>query len=242
MTQIPSRRAFTLIELLVVVSIIALLMALLLPALKQARATAWSAACLSNLRQMGIAIQSYAMDNNGYMPVRLYSKTYSETDLRESAWPREIWPYAMGNNDKPPKKNRGDLYEDTVLNCPVESAVKADTSFNRPYSLNTRLHKESGGPIHQSQNTTADIHRIASPAAVVLLTEQHMFRGGGINDWRWANYTSNYYGHHHVEMTLHHPGATSNTLFIDAHAENLNEEEIPFDTFFGGGPEFWQGR
>ncbi len=59
------RRAFTLIELLVVVSIIALLIALLLPALSQAREAASVAYCLGNQRQMTLAMIAYAEDNDG---------------------------------------------------------------------------------------------------------------------------------------------------------------------------------
>lgn len=62
------RRAFTLVELLVVVAIIAVLAALLLPTLASAKERARRAACMSNLRQIGLAIQSYAYDYGGRIP------------------------------------------------------------------------------------------------------------------------------------------------------------------------------
>ncbi len=59
---------FTLVELLVVIAIIAILAALLLPALNRAKEAGRSATCMNNLRQLGIVLSMYASDSNGWSP------------------------------------------------------------------------------------------------------------------------------------------------------------------------------
>lgn len=88
------RSGFTLVELLVVIGIIAILVAILLPALQKARDHAMRAACLSNLRQLGQVAHLYAVDNKGWFPYRA---------------PQAPWPVQAMSQSSIPANSIGDM-------------------------------------------------------------------------------------------------------------------------------------
>ncbi len=96
------KKAFTLIELLVVISIIALLVGILLPALGAARRTAQRAVCLSNQRQIGVAMMTYATGNKGLLPYTIYM----ENGIQTRWWHRLILDgAAVGSVDEGESSN-----------------------------------------------------------------------------------------------------------------------------------------
>jgi len=86
-SKIRNHKSFTLIELLVVVAIIAVLVAILLPALQSARERVMTLSCLSNLKSIGTAVYMYANENNGSIPQEYNAWT---------PWIPGDWPEKLG--------------------------------------------------------------------------------------------------------------------------------------------------
>src|SRR5687767_13274310 len=129
--QFPKRlnhsRAFTLVELLVVIGIIAILLALLLPALSKARRQAQQVACMANLRQVGYAFLAYAQSHKGWFPAPASMRREQAEDwvhwqpgrdLSES----RIFPYLGHSPD--------------VLKCPAGPPQRLPPAGHPPYPFN----------------------------------------------------------------------------------------------------------
>jgi prepilin-type N-terminal cleavage/methylation domain-containing protein/prepilin-type processing-associated H-X9-DG protein len=87
--MVRPHRAMTLVELLVVVAIIGMLVALLLPAIQAARATARAASCKNSLRQLGLAAQQFCELHDGKFP------EWSHGDDKRSAKDKRSWIYTL---------------------------------------------------------------------------------------------------------------------------------------------------
>ena len=131
--------AFTLIEILVVVAIIALLVAILLPSLSKARAQARNAACLSNLRQFGIAANAYAVESKGLIPAGGSQYDFAH----EAANPGEFIPQInwqqivmkmFSNKTRYKWVNDIDIDNQPIFHCPERQQIEAEPFLD--YSVN----------------------------------------------------------------------------------------------------------
>ncbi|HOC03270.1 MAG TPA: prepilin-type N-terminal cleavage/methylation domain-containing protein [Candidatus Ratteibacteria bacterium] len=89
------KKGFTLIELLVVIAIIAILASMLLPALSRARENARRAVCISHLKQIGLALEMYADDNNEFYPLCGGTIDWGEDP---PGWMEQLFPYVKAKN------------------------------------------------------------------------------------------------------------------------------------------------
>jgi prepilin-type N-terminal cleavage/methylation domain-containing protein/prepilin-type processing-associated H-X9-DG protein len=226
------RQAFTLIELLVVISVIALLMAILMPALSKARDQGRTIACRANLKQYGIALRMYLDDNNYYFPdARTWLKSAGHPWVRKGEEPTGcFWPYVKEKDvhmcPKFSQWAKGTQYEDTAVSYVMNSYLGNQGSIwsNWLGSGVTGVSKET---------------EVYNTARVIVFTEENTWtiEGYSIAPFNDTHFTvgnetrqiDNYATYHNAPGDRDKGGA--NLVFVDGHVDFLKRVEDLDDGF-----------
>jgi len=218
-----SSRAFTLIELLVAIAIIATLVAILLPAVAQARDAANATKCRSNLRQIGMAMLGYASDNDDCLPP--VKAQYGSVGTN---WTSLISPYADAAKDSNGDGNLGwgEVRKTSVFKgCPLFRPASNDPQLG--YGMQVFLldgawsgwcnsPQGNGSPYYGSKGVTDfRLAAITWPSQRLLAAEvSYEFRlwGAGSMSYR------------------HHRKSRASTLFCDFHVGSLTRTQATLAT------------
>ncbi len=174
MKMTTSRRAFTLIELLVVIAIIAILAAMLLPALARSKSTAQRTACMNKLRQWGLAQTMYAQDNQDYIPresahpsASLNSWTEAKAPTSSDVWYDALPPVIKQTAAGDYFTNRAMFYNaSSMFHCPAAKfppTAVSDTDVYYSYAMNSKL--------EQGSDLTIKVSSVRMPSQTVFFLE-----------------------------------------------------------------------
>jgi prepilin-type N-terminal cleavage/methylation domain-containing protein/prepilin-type processing-associated H-X9-DG protein len=171
----PSCRAFTLIELLVVIAIIALLAAILLPALARSKTAAIQTACLSNFRQWGLAMHLYLDDYENIMPRESYGQgvkknrwQHTRDAISSDVWYNALPPYLDHQSASNYYYQRPAFYQPASLfQCPAAKCNEADIFVDFSMAMNSKLIKV-GLPVN--------INDLCDPIKTVMFLDNRLLK------------------------------------------------------------------
>jgi prepilin-type N-terminal cleavage/methylation domain-containing protein len=241
------RRGFTLIELLVVIAIIAILAAMLMPALEAVREKAITVDCINRMHQLGLANTMYIHDNDGMLP------------------PRQ-WVLALSGGGYLPGSTNESLEQ--VVRCPADTLktfygevyhwdVGRKTYFQitgsnaAPYNLFNgafpRYESKCGQVFVSWSATYPQLSENCVAGDTMLMTEKAQSSWGSDRTLGWEAFSLSmptetgtrahagekpapmHNGNHGMHDTNIYPDDVRNYLFLDSHIETLNQNEAKFD-------------
>lgn len=224
------RTGFTLIELLTVIAIIAVLAAILFPVFSSARGKARSARCLSNMQQIGQAIEIYVQDNNGFYPTWSISHPRVPDPAADAAnvgaWTGPADPTQPGPGIVTWDVSIGSyLREVSLLSCPDNPNSNGRTARSYAIAQYTQRPYNTGGSNWVAYGGFKD--DIPLPARTVLLFEKGNYPPGAWGDALGQNVYQATGANLSPDVMWHRGG--KNFLFCDYHAEWSAKGLGPFE-------------
>lgn len=214
---------FTLIELLVVITIISILASLLMPSLRSARESAKGAVCVSNMKQISVAVATYTAEYQ-YYPFALTTPGANAWAGPNAFWANFLLPYVSSNSGS------------AILRCPSYSprlVTPAPLAFVdgcpcAPFSATSILftygYNNSFGN-HQGPTPGILADNVRNPSQKVMLCDGLRRAGGGPYGDIWYQSSVGYVNAPNSPFLNRHNGR-NNILFCDSHVETWTPRQI----------------
>ena len=199
------------------IAIVAVLTALLLPAISRVRAQSDQARCIANLKQLHLAVQSYANEHNGKVPAG------NSGPANNPGGPLDNWLVVLRPYIEVKQESKTAI--DNVLSCPAARREYDADTFTATYGYNAMIISTDSSNNSRSQMRTVNIPK---PARTCLIMD-------GKNAWEgratspsafWMFQVSGNPASRPAPRDFVHSGK-ANVLFCDGHIELLGNEDIP---------------